>query len=82
MAFWDNPNYDMTAPMGWICPVCGRVMSPSTPYCPCNGLGRRVTVDVQTNPSTPNTARDDYSFYVDYVHRDSTTTGNPSSMIR
>ena len=22
--------------MGWICPVCGRGVSPSTSYCPCN----------------------------------------------
>ena len=28
--------------MGWICPVCGRGVSPSTPYCPCN-LTRNIT---------------------------------------
>lgn len=22
--------------MGWICPVCGRGLAPSTSYCPCN----------------------------------------------
>lgn len=22
--------------VGWICPVCGRGLAPSTSYCPCN----------------------------------------------
>ena len=28
--------------MGWICPVCGRGLAPSTSYCPCN-LTRNIT---------------------------------------
>ena len=28
--------------VGWICPVCGRGVSPSTSYCPCN-LTRNIT---------------------------------------
>jgi hypothetical protein len=28
--------------VGWICPVCGRVLAPSTSYCPCN-LTRNIT---------------------------------------
>lgn len=28
---------------GWICPKCGRVMSPTTPFCPCGGHGYRTT---------------------------------------
>ena len=28
--------------VGWICPVCGRGLAPSTSYCPCN-LTRNVT---------------------------------------
>ena len=28
--------------VGWICPVCGRGLSPSTSYCPCN-LTRNIT---------------------------------------
>lgn len=31
--------------MGWICPVCGRGLSPFTSVCPCkdNGKGWEVT---------------------------------------
>lgn len=25
--------------VGWICPVCGRGLAPSTSYCPCNVTG-------------------------------------------
>ena len=28
--------------MGWICPICGRGLAPSTSYCPCN-LTRNIT---------------------------------------
>ena len=28
--------------VGWICPVCGRSLAPSTSYCPCN-LTRNIT---------------------------------------
>lgn len=28
--------------VGWICPVCGRGLAPSTSYCPCN-LTRSIT---------------------------------------
>lgn len=28
--------------VGWICPVCGRGLAPSTSYCPCN-LSRNIT---------------------------------------
>lgn len=28
--------------VGWICPVCGRGLAPSTSYCPCN-LARNIT---------------------------------------
>ena len=35
-----NPLYDnYHAPrgeVGWICPVCGRGLAPSTSYCPCH----------------------------------------------
>ena len=34
------PNY--CGEVGWICPVCGRGLSPSTSYCPCN-LTRNIT---------------------------------------
>ena len=28
--------------VGWICPVCGRGLAPSTSYCPCT-LSRNIT---------------------------------------
>ena len=28
--------------VGWICPICGRGLAPSTSYCPCN-LTRNIT---------------------------------------
>lgn len=26
--------------VGWICPVCGRGLSPFTSYCPCKGFAQ------------------------------------------
>ena len=55
-----NPNYIPPASvknhvgglMGWICPVCGRGLSPYTDSCPCTlnrnitcGTGTAVTLD-------------------------------------
>lgn len=34
-----RPHY---GEVGWICPVCGRGLAPSTSYCPCN-LTRNIT---------------------------------------
>lgn len=28
--------------IGWICPVCGRGLSPDTPYCPCRSAYIRI----------------------------------------
>ena len=35
-----NPSTETTNPpkmVGWICPVCGRGLSPFTTMCPCKG---------------------------------------------
>ncbi len=54
------------AQQGWVCPKCGRVMSPNTPICLyCN--------NDNTTTATTNTAN---SFNVDYVHKDTVTFPN------
>lgn len=35
-------NHPPRGEVGWICPVCGRGLAPSTAYCPCN-LTRNTT---------------------------------------
>lgn len=27
---------------GWQCPICKRIMSPITPFCPCEGKGGKT----------------------------------------
>ena len=54
-------NYKEFVQYGWICPKCGRVMSPTTPYCPCNGEGKKTTVSTGTTG------------YIDWVHHESRT---------
>lgn len=37
-------SYNVPAMQGWICPVCGRGLSPYTSVCPCkNGKGWEIT---------------------------------------
>ena len=44
---------------GWICPKCGRVMAPDTPFCYfCSGDNK---VDVTTNTKSPTDAVPDLS---------------------
>lgn len=39
-SIYNPPRY--RGEVGWICPVCGRGLAPSTSYCPCN-LTRNIT---------------------------------------
>ena len=48
--------YDMTQyiPQGWQCPVCGRVYSPSFPFCTvCGNQEAVTTTNVTTNEYKP-----------------------------
>ena len=37
-------DYDFSTPLGWKCPCCGHVFSPTTPECPyCSNAERTVT---------------------------------------
>lgn len=43
---------------GWVCPVCGRVLSPWTPECPCKGNPQWTTstgTSITSTTSTPPT---------------------------
>ena len=35
---------------GWMCPVCGRGLSPSVAVCPCNGTGPSYEYSNTANP--------------------------------
>ena len=37
---------------GWQCPICGKVMSPTTPFCPCNGQGGTTITSTGTTVDT------------------------------
>ena len=42
-----SETYNQPKMVGWICPVCGRGLSPFTAVCPCknDGKGWEVTFD-------------------------------------
>lgn len=46
MSNWDH---SMFAPQGWVCPVCMRVYSPSTPMCYFCGRIETVTASNTSN---------------------------------
>lgn len=50
-----------TPQMGWLCPACGRGVSPTVDVCPCNG--RRLGV-LPVAPSSPFMV-----IYNDWLHR-------------
>lgn len=46
---------------GWICPVCGRGLSPWTSFCPCQGSEMKITYGTSTGVEQP----DDWKEYFD-----------------
>ena len=47
-------DFDFRAPLGWQCPVCGAVYSPTTPMCyNCTGKTKTYTVSTKTVPVVP-----------------------------
>ena len=58
----DNPNYDLFAKRGWICPKCGAVLSPSTTFCPFCAPRKGSTI-----------MSDKTTYTVDYTQHDSIT---------
>lgn len=47
-------EYDFFVPKGWQCPVCGRVYSPTFPWCTFCGNGEQ-TVTTTTDKLVTNT---------------------------
>jgi len=47
--------YNFPPQQGWQCPVCGRVMAPYYPFCPCGGNGPEIITTTGTagNPAPP-----------------------------
>ena len=38
---------------GWVCPICGRGLSPFTAVCPCNGMGKNIEITCSTAQDNP-----------------------------
>ena len=66
----DTPGNFGWGRYGWICPKCGRVMAPGTPFCYFCNKGEQVTNDIKTTPLTveqpfPHNNTDDYTPHYD-----------------
>ena len=68
-----NPNYEFSAPQGWVCPRCGRVMAPSQSFCPfCSSSQSNIIYASSTKGES------------DFWHRyflDNTTASDPTSPV-
>lgn len=60
---------------GWVCPKCGRVLSPDTTACPCSEPGKTtVTTTTGTAPyweSLPKTYSSNLEDYLDELNKQS-----------
>jgi len=45
--------FEMPAPQGWQCPVCGRVYSPTTMMCPFCGGNQQTYVSTDSTGNPP-----------------------------
>ena len=45
-------NYQPRGEVGWICPVCGRGLAPSTSYCPCHSINNITFVSGGCTPNS------------------------------
>jgi predicted amidophosphoribosyltransferase len=45
---------------GWICPVCGRGLSPWTSFCPCQGSDMKITYGTSPGTEGMNSMQDYY----------------------
>lgn len=59
---------------GWVCPKCGRVLSPDTGVCPCSESGRTTITTTGTTPyweSLPKTYSSNLEDYLDELNKQS-----------
>ena len=58
---------------GWICPICGQVVSPYTDYCNCRGKVS-YTYTYTYNPTYTTTSTSDTNQHTNNCNCNSTTT--------
>lgn len=51
----DNYGYSVLPQQGWQCPICGRILSPITPFCPCYEQGRTTATTTTTTADNVTT---------------------------
>ena len=51
--------------VGWLCPICGRVLSPDTSVCPCYYDGNKTTA-----------TGTGYTYEIDWLRKESMTIPN------
>lgn len=59
---WKPFPQDFGKQEGWICPVCGRGLSPWTSFCPCQGSEMKITYGTSTGGDY------DIKEYLDYMN--------------
>ena len=51
---------------GWICPKCGRVLSPTTTFCPCCGGNNQIYCSDSTNKWYTLIPPDEFDFFSNF----------------
>lgn len=54
---------------GWICPVCGRGLSPWTSFCPCQGSEMKITYGTSTGTNMDPSVYKEYQDILDRANK-------------